>query len=108
MEFNNGFVVAIGLFLEHKWQFRELKGKGFSDLRLYCATDHLFDMEIPNNISEELKERIEKWREECFKNRLNITKNYEVGDKLFEEGEDILKEIDEEVFKTKEVEMNYR
>lgn len=109
MEFNNGFVTAITLFLEHKdnWQKIE-REKGISDLRLYGATDHLYDMEIPKKLSKKLKKRILKWRARCFHHRLGHFKESKIPDSLFKEAEQILKAIDEEVFKTKKVIMNYR
>jgi len=104
-EFNNGFIIAMALFLEHKdnWQKTER-----SDLRLYGATDHLYDMEIPENLSAKLIKRIIRWRERCFHYRLENFKDSRITDSLFKEAEQILKAIDEEVFKTKKVIMRYR
>lgn len=112
MEFNNGFVTAIALFLEHK-NFNEMlpkdkESKVICDLRLYGATDHLYDIEIPTTLSEKLKNKIIGWRDRCFHYRLEHFKDTKITDKLFTEAEDILKRIDEEVFKTKKVVMNYR
>lgn len=112
IDFNNGFVTAIALFLEHKSN-RELiiKNKNnevLTDLRLYASTDHIYDLEIPKMISIKLKSRINKWRIKCFNNRLEHHRNTELTDKLFKEAEDILAKIDMEVFHTKKVVMNYR
>jgi len=111
IEFNNGFITAIALFLEHKdnWQLiKNKEGKIISDLRLYGATDHLYDMEIPKKLSEKLKRRILRWRAKCFHHRLENFKDRKISDELFKEAEQILKAIDEEIFKTKKVVMNFR
>lgn len=108
IEFNNGFVTAIALFLEHKIDAYDMRNKGMSDLRLYGATDHLFDLEIPKNLSKKLKKRIIRARDKAFKLRLENSKDWKIADKLFKEFEDILIKIDEEIFKTKKVKTNYR
>ena len=45
-EFNNGFLIAITLFLQHKNQthhiVRDDKGNIKWDMRLYASTDHLY------------------------------------------------------------------
>jgi len=112
IEFNNGFITAIALFLEHKssanYLPRDTNGNLISDLRLYGATDHLYDLEIPSMLSEKLRNRIIKWKRKCFKYRLETLKEAKIADSLFKEGEQILKQIDEEIFKTKRVIMRYR
>ena len=151
IEFNNGFVTAIALFLEHKL-FTELlpkdkEGKLICDLRLYGATDHLYNIEIPKSLKAKWKifllskyiwvdswlgkylsffgsdfqknlilykktgnlvTKIFLWKERCFQNRLMHFKDTKITDELFKEAEEILKLIDEEVFGTKEVIMEYR
>jgi len=151
MEFNNGFITAIALFLEHKSDIKyapkDKNGKlVISDLRLYVASDHLYEMEIPKSIIRKAKIcrfsiwlwkeswigiylkfcranadilipykkvycfylKILNWRQECFIHRLDHFKDTKFADKLFEEAEDILAQIDEGVFQTKKVEINYR
>jgi hypothetical protein len=112
IEFNNGFITAIALFLEHKNAMQLLpkdkEGKLITDLRLYGATDHLYDLEIPKGIDNTLKKLIIKWRDECFHNRLAFFKTTEVSNRLFEEAENILAEIDRMIFKTKKVVMRCR
>lgn len=119
IEFNNGFITAIALFLEHKNRKDDLsrnqKGMIISDLRLYGATDHLFDLEIPKFVKthmpadmEKVLVKIIKWKEECLNYRLSNLETMEVADRLFKEAEDILKMIDEKMFKTKKVVMHYR
>jgi hypothetical protein len=110
-EFNNGFITAITLFLEHKdgWQLIRMKdNKVISDMRLYGATDHLYDLEIPKIISEKLKKTILSWRSECFKYRLLHFTDTSITDRLFREAEDIIAKIDMEVFHTKKIVINYR
>lgn len=124
--FNTGFITAIALFLEHKdnWQKMKIdksdengimKKVLLSDLRLYGATDHLYDMEIPKfrkvNMPKSMfktLQRIIRWRAKCFHYRLEHFKDTKITDELFKEAEQILKAIDEKVFQTKEVIMRYR
>ena len=113
MEFNNGFITAIALFLEHKnfdSHIPTKDGEVISDLRLYGATDHLYDLELSKEtpISYKLKKRIAKWRVKCFHHRLDHFKTTDFTNVLFKEAEDILAQIDKEVFKTKKVVMKYR
>lgn len=103
-EFNNGFVTAIALFLEHKNESKE----GRLDLRLYVATDHLYEMEFPARLPPTLKKRIVNWRSNCFGHRLDSLPDKAIVDALFTEAEDILAKIDELIFKTKKVKMSYR
>ncbi len=110
--FNNGFITALALFLEHKNFIEQIhKDKEenvISDLRLYAATDHLYDLEMPNVLSRDLMKRIARFRAECFNHRLDTFTSIETTDKLFTECEDILAEIDRKVFKTKKVIMIFR
>ena len=59
VEFNNGFVTALGLFYGHSMNKLGRPGEDCS-LVLYAATDHLYDIEYPENISSELKERVKE------------------------------------------------
>lgn len=106
--FNNGFITAIALFLEHKNQWQELRQQGISDMRLYASTDHLYNLEIPKGFDKKITARIKAWRGECFSLRLANLKDYSVADALFKEAEDILVMIDEKIFKTKKVELTHR
>ena len=112
VEFNNGFITAIALFLEHKNFTEQIifnrDSKVIYDLRLYGAVDHLYDMEIPKSISEKLRKKILNWRKKCFTYRLEHFDTTKVTDGLFKEAEDILAKIDFLLFKTKKVRMNYR
>ena len=112
VEFNTGFITAIALFLEHKNQDLHMPedkdGKLISDLRLYGATDHLYDLEIPKTINPKIFKRIHKWRAKCFHHRMDSFKDTKLTDKLFKEAEDILAQIDMQVFTAKKVVMKYR
>jgi len=114
MEFNNGFITAIALFLEHKnfssHMIRDNAGKVTHDMRLYGATDHLFNIEIPFDcgLGSHLETRIVKWREKCLHHRLTTFEDTKITSELFKEGEDILAMIDKIIFKTKRVQMTHR
>lgn len=108
LEFNNGFVTAIALFTQHKHQFRELREIHRSDLRLYAATDHLYDIELPEHLPKKLAMKIGKARAKAFNNRMDNTKDWKVADNIFKEFEDILKAIDEHYFVKKEVVLKHR
>jgi hypothetical protein len=112
IEFNTGFISAIALFLEHKntleFMPKDKEGKLISDLRLYAATDHLYDMIIPESLDTQLRNRIIKWKAKCFHYRLASLKTTKIADELFKEAEDILAYIDNKIFKIKKVVMRYR
>ena len=99
VEFNTGFVTALALYYGHRSQFQEVRDKGVlkSDLRNYGASDHLFDMEYPMNISSELKTQIDTFREHAFKIRLATISEKET-EQLFDECLECIKAIDKEMF----------
>ena len=104
-EFNNGFITALALFAEHKNQ----RSIGY-DHRLYGASDHLFDIEIPKRLPNKLKTRVKKLKHMALKNRLNYMENpktTELSDRLFKEAEDILIAVDKQYF-VKKVKVHYR
>lgn len=111
-EFNNGFITALALFLEHKnadWHVpKDKEGELITDLRLYGATDHLYDLEIPKKLPDKIKKRINSLMSKAFLHRLDRFEDNKYTDSLFKEAEQILKAIDEQLFKTKKVIMNYR
>lgn len=99
IEFNNGFVTALGLFYghRHREQFRKTSKIEGYDVRIYGASDHLYDIEYPKSLNKTLKQKIQKFVSDVFKVRLeDITA--EQADKLFERCKDLLKEIDEKCF----------
>lgn len=82
-EFGKGFTYCIGLFLMHYERMKEYKKLySYEDVKesaIYGvwfngAADHLFDLEVPENISKEFKHRILKWKAICIQHRLAIPK----------------------------------
>jgi hypothetical protein len=65
-------------------------------------------MEIPEVFDGKLRNRIIKWRDTCFTHRMDNFKDTMLTDTLFEEAENILAQIDLQIFKTKRVTMRYR
>jgi hypothetical protein len=106
IEFNNGFVTALALFYGHREQAFEARTNIIlHDLRIYCASDHLLDLEIPENISIQLKRKIKSFIRRVLSKRLESI-SWKEGDKFFDECADLLKEIDQEIFNLK-VQINY-
>jgi len=102
-EFNTGFVTALGKFLAH----REKKvGFPGNDLRIYGASDHLFDIEIPEMTPKKLKAEIQKFVRDVFEVRLARISREE-AEKLFRRADELLQEIDRQMFKLKHVCSNY-
>lgn len=104
-EFNNGFVTALALFYAHREQFKEAR-KLTHDMRIYAASDHLFDLEYPENIDTEVKEKVEVFTNWVFSVRLGSLLSWEEGEKIFDACKDILKLIDERIFGLKVI-INY-
>jgi len=111
-EFNNGFITALALFLEHKnIESHVVRNKDkiiIGDYRLYGASDHLYNLEIPADLPHNIRLKIGRLVHNCLKHRLFNFKDSEFGDKMFKEAENILAKIDQEIFKTKKVIMRYR
>lgn len=82
-EFGQGFTYCIGLFLCHaERHYSESEGaknarKIMSSLHgdygmwFNAAADHLYDLEIPNNIPDPLRLDIIAWKDRCLHLRLN-------------------------------------
>jgi len=94
ISYNNGFITALALFYAHR---QEPFLQFFRDDRLYGASDHLLEMDVPETLSSELKARIEGFRREVLSKRVAELGQAEV-EKLFEECLNILKALDKEVF----------
>ncbi|MEM2174915.1 MAG: hypothetical protein QXI58_04755 [Candidatus Micrarchaeia archaeon] len=105
IEFNSGFVTALALFYGHLHQFQHPEFEN-DDLRICSASDHLFDIEYPENIDNEIKERVEKFRKKALEMRYKRISMKE-GDELFLECLEIIKLIDKKCFKIKDVVVNY-
>ena len=106
IEFNNGFVTALGLFYGHLSQFKDDRQGSEGDSSIYAAADHLFDMVIPENISKPLRDRIQKFRDDILEVRLkHIT--IDEAYRYFERCKQILISIDREFFGLLDTEVNY-
>lgn len=106
VEFNNGFVTALALFYAHSMDRMTLDDKvDTASLSLYGASDHLFDMVIPDSIDDGLRERIEAFRTYVLSVRLSRIPRKEVL-KIFDDCSKLIQEIDSKVFGL-EVEVNY-
>ena len=66
-DFGKGFSYCIGLFLMHS-ERKEYEG---FHLWFNGASDHLYDLEIPDCFSGVMKKRIETWQAKCLDWRLN-------------------------------------
>ncbi len=100
IEFNNGFITALGLFYGHREQWRELRRKErkeFRDQRIYGASDHLYDIEYPEGLDDEVKEKVSAFTDFVFSKRLEDT-SWEEGDRIFEDCRNLLALIDKKVF----------
>jgi hypothetical protein len=100
VEFNTGFVTALALYYGHRPMFQDSRTKNVlkdNDLRNYGASDHLFDIEYPMNIDEDLKKQIESFIDRALKLRLGRISEAET-ENLFEECLACLKEIDKKAF----------
>ena len=104
IEFNTGFITAIGLFLAHERDEWHREDK-IRSLTLYGATDHLHNLEIPKRLPKKLKNRIQNAVKEAYKYRLENPTSEQVL-AIFTEFKNILKELDEYLWK-KEVYIGY-
>lgn len=91
-EFGKGFVYCIGLFLMHA----ERKQFNFEDnysMWFNAAADHLFELQIPKNLSNEFRTKIEIWQNNAIRLRLDpaTKKDFE---KSLETAKEILREYD--------------
>ena len=101
VEFNNGFVVALALFYGHRNK-EEIRKPSY-DLRIYGAADHLFNIEIPKKLDLGLKRKLNKFIKDVFEKRMDLHLTSEEAEDLFDRCKELLKEIDEKVFKLKVV-----
>ncbi len=97
IEFNSGFVTALGLFYGHREQWRELRKTQSSDNRIYAASDHLYDLEYPKGLNDEVKEKVSAFVDFVFSQRLEHI-SWEEADRIFEDCRNLLALIDERVF----------
>jgi hypothetical protein len=93
VEFNNGFLTALLLFYGHRYWPRTEK----YDFRLDGAADHLRDMEVPEGLDDDLKERVRELRGRVMALRFRDLPSEEV-DRVFDECVEIVKELDRRLF----------
>jgi len=107
VEFNDGFITALTLFYGHREQFNEAALRATKhDLRIYAASDHLFNIQIPKCLSLRLRRKIRKFVNTCLDRRFErIT--VDEGNQLFDQVLELLKKIDKECFGLKVV-VNYK
>ncbi|MEK6883329.1 MAG: hypothetical protein AABY22_27120 [Nanoarchaeota archaeon] len=80
-EFGAGLTYCLGLFLSHAERYdldkrymqeiKEKTGKDFGLLRLpstwfNASSDHLYELQIPKNLSKELKKRLKNFQDKCL------------------------------------------
>ena len=66
-------------------------------MRIYPASDHLYDLEYPEGLDEEIKEKVSAFTDFVFSKRLeDIT--WEEADHIFEDCRNLLALIDKKVF----------
>lgn len=103
-EFGKGYAYCLGLFIAHEFHMQEwrklFKEKGIMDASIWFngAADHLFELQIPNTLSEEKKKQIIDFKNRCLAFRLcmngeNCT--YEDAQAAVDEAKDLLREWDE-------------
>lgn len=103
VEFNNGFVTALALFYGHSGD-RTLP----PDLKIYVASDHLLNIDYPENLSPELKKKVKSFVSKALEYRCaRKTPSEEDLEKLFDECIEILKDLDREFFGLDNVVVNY-
>jgi len=88
-EFGKGCVYCIGLFLAHEAMIQGSlktydpighKEDAYS-MWFYGASDHLYEIVIPDNFPDRLKERIDLWSNKCMHWRLPLNKEKNATEK---------------------------
>jgi hypothetical protein len=95
-EFNNGFITALALFYAHR--FRDSIPELDWDRRVYAGSDHLLDIEIPENLKPELRDEIKKFVDDVLSRRNDDTCKGLVAERLFDRCLNILVSLDRELF----------
>lgn len=106
-DFGSGCAYCLGLFVAHEFKRINIDNKFEVSLWFNGAADHLFDLVIPNEFNDKIKERLAKFQEKCLGWRLPLeTKEFpNVKDYnwAINEAKELLRLIDEENgIKTKE------
>ena len=102
-EFGKGLSYCLALFLCHSERSYGVKGKETEilnrpDLWFYGAADHLFELQIPNGLSLNLRKRLAKFKSKVLGWRLSMgdEKQPTQEDKLWsiQEAKDLIRLID--------------
>ena len=108
-EFNSGFVSALAKFLAHQQQFSDIRQRKLieHDIRVYAAADHLMDLELPTNLSSDLRHDITGFVEGVLAVRLSFDLAWDAADSYFQRADELLQIIDKEVFNLEHVCSHY-
>ena len=100
--FNNGFITALALFYAHRFLRYSFTRR---DLRIYAGSDHLINMQMPENLDPDLKNRVDGFIDKVMSSRYEELPE-EKAEELFSECLEILKELDKKLFNL-DVVVNY-
>ena len=99
-DFGKGLTYCLGLFLAHAERKADIPTISIdADVWFNGASDHLYELEIPDRLSEKLKERLREFQEKCltwghrFPEPAATEKDKEWA---IQEAKDLLRLIDEE------------
>jgi len=103
--YGKGFTYCIALFLGHKdrpaydgmKEFMDKQPKSMGNywfMWFNAAADHLYEMEIPEELPAKLKRDIRKWRGKCLGWRLDTTVNKHNFNYAIRKAKEFLMEID--------------
>jgi len=103
-EFSRGFIYCLGLFLAHSERDydKDKKDKDYDYIVMSGASDHLYELKVPESMPQEIKDRCERLRDRAFEIRSFFGEDRKSKDKsieLFKEAKSILLAIDQELFK---------
>jgi hypothetical protein len=71
-EFGKGLTYCLGLFLAHAERFRDQAymsalGKDRMEMWFNAASDHLYDLQIPETLTPELSSRLIEFQSKCLR-----------------------------------------
>jgi hypothetical protein len=92
-EFGTGYAYCLGLFLAHAE--RDIgPNKSRAGLALYGAADHIFELQIPEALSEEQKNKAEAFKDLVLTQRLDLDIPVKKWMALLQTAKDLLLEWD--------------
>jgi len=65
-EFGRGLTYCLGLFLMHERQRQKFEDSKWAHLWFNGASDHLYELNIPDNFPDSLKKRIKIFQKKCL------------------------------------------